>query len=341
MRRLIIFRSVKSGEELVLPVTPSGYTVDAGINIESLDMQAHGVVNLPGLRRLLDQPIECMFPAQEYPFCNAGTVTDPYYYVDKFNAFSANGEVLRFIVSDTGINEPVLIEGIEYGERDGTNDVYATIRLRGYRELSAPELEHTEADSAAGNLPRSSAPEMEVTQQTYVVEPGDSLWSICRRFYGDGSLAYKLAAYNGIANANLIYDGQTITIPPRDELSAVKASAPSSSGAATSTGTQTEPNGGSGQGVTYKVNVQFMGSAAKYGRAKMTVDSKEGDEFSSTNTFRVPEGSNVVIRWNGECGAVCGMAYLTRTGTDVTGMGCAAFTAYHDEDLMLRWSMPV
>ena len=38
---------------------------------------------------------------------------------------------------------------------------------------------------------------------------GDTLWGICRRYYGDGQLAWKLAEANGIKNANLIYPGQT------------------------------------------------------------------------------------------------------------------------------------
>ena len=50
---------------------------------------------------------------------------------------------------------------------------------------------------------------------------GDSLWAICKKFYGDGSLAYKLAAANGIINPSLIYPGQVLTIPALSDLPAV------------------------------------------------------------------------------------------------------------------------
>ena len=44
------------------------------------------------------------------------------------------------------------------------------------------------------------------------------MWGIARRYYGDGTLAWKLASYNGIPNANLIYPGQKVTIPDRSLL---------------------------------------------------------------------------------------------------------------------------
>lgn len=215
MKRLFIFKSESTGEELVLPVTPSGYELESERAIESLDMQETGRLNLPGLPALLDKPIECMFPAQPYPFCNAGAVTDPSYYIRKFEGFVSAGEVLRFVISDTSINVPVLVASITYGEQDGTNDVYATIRLRGYRAVTAPEVERTDA---AMNAPRAA---MELqTQRIYEVQKGDSFWSICKHFYGDGSLGYKLAGYNGFSSADVLRVGQVLTIPP---LSAVKA----------------------------------------------------------------------------------------------------------------------
>ena len=47
---------------------------------------------------------------------------------------------------------------------------------------------------------------------------GDTLWGICRRTYGDGALAWKLAEANGIKNANLIYPGQTVRLPDKSAL---------------------------------------------------------------------------------------------------------------------------
>jgi LysM repeat protein len=50
-----------------------------------------------------------------------------------------------------------------------------------------------------------------LAQQAYVVQPGDTLYSIAVKY--DVSVS-ALAAYNNIANQNYIYAGATILIPP-------------------------------------------------------------------------------------------------------------------------------
>lgn len=53
------------------------------------------------------------------------------------------------------------------------------------------------------------------TQQTYTVKKGDCLWSIAKKFYGDGSQYTKIydANTNKIADPQLIYAGQVFVIP--------------------------------------------------------------------------------------------------------------------------------
>jgi LysM repeat protein len=52
------------------------------------------------------------------------------------------------------------------------------------------------------------------TLQRYRVVSGDSLWSIGVRLMGSGMAWSKLAAYNHVANPNLIYVGDVLTVPP-------------------------------------------------------------------------------------------------------------------------------
>ncbi|MFC9996110.1 LysM peptidoglycan-binding domain-containing protein [Nocardia sp. NPDC127526] len=49
--------------------------------------------------------------------------------------------------------------------------------------------------------------------QTYTVEPGDTLWAIAERFYGDGNRYQDIANANGIPNPDAINAGQVLTIP--------------------------------------------------------------------------------------------------------------------------------
>jgi nucleoid-associated protein YgaU len=45
------------------------------------------------------------------------------------------------------------------------------------------------------------------------VAPGDTLWAISERFYGDGSKYMRIAEASGISNPDLIHPGQVLTIP--------------------------------------------------------------------------------------------------------------------------------
>lgn len=47
----------------------------------------------------------------------------------------------------------------------------------------------------------------------YVVQPGDTLGAIAAKFYGDRSKAAVIAAFNDIANVNLIHVGQVLYLP--------------------------------------------------------------------------------------------------------------------------------
>lgn len=203
----IIFKDTEKNTELVLPVTPPSFEVTHGINMETINIHTLGDVSLDGYGTLPDSRIDCMFPAKSYPFNQPGTDTNPYNYVKKFEKWCDNHTVLRYIISQTSINVPIKIKDITYGEKDGTGDVYASISIKGYRKLSKVQTSKT------GNSTRTA--ENTTKAKTYTIKSGDTLGSICRKFYGDSTLYNKLASYNNIKNPNLIYAGKTIKIPAK------------------------------------------------------------------------------------------------------------------------------
>lgn len=73
----------------------------------------------------------------------------------------------------------------------------------------------------------------------YTVVSGDTLSSISQKFAGNGSLIEKIANANKIANKNLIYVGETLTI---DEETQTVTVAPATTQAATTTPVATQPN---------------------------------------------------------------------------------------------------
>ena len=53
----------------------------------------------------------------------------------------------------------------------------------------------------------------EEEKQRYIVESGDSLGFISRKFYGDNSGISRIMEANDIWNADMIYEGQALWIP--------------------------------------------------------------------------------------------------------------------------------
>lgn len=207
---------IKDGTALTLPVTPARYAWGVGRNIETIHISQLGDVYRPGGRsRFSGEALECLLPAQNYPWMEPGAVANPQYYLDILTAWAAAGEPVRYIVSGTEINTLVYLESVEWREQDGTGDVYASLWLREYTELAAQE---TAGAAATGNGTRPE--ERSGGQKSYTIVRGDTLSAICRRYYGKYSADYynALARYNGIQNPHLIYPGTTITIPPESVL---------------------------------------------------------------------------------------------------------------------------
>lgn len=225
MLRKFILKDTETGEELILPVTPSGYEVEHGRKINSLIMQTVGEITLPGNLVLLDEELECLLPAHSYPFNQPGTNTNPFVYLERLQKWSDAGRVLRFIVSDTPVNAAVLLGPIRYREQDGTNDLYCTVPIRGYRQLAAVTVQSAQAGTVSRTVETPPA-----KPDTHTVQYGDTLSAICRKVYGDASLADRLAAANGIKNPNVIHVGQVLQLPDKAQLPA--AAKPSRSQAA-------------------------------------------------------------------------------------------------------------
>lgn len=217
MERIIILKNTDTGQALTLPVTPKSYPMAAGRAVERLDMAQTGQIALPGLQSLFSEQLEFELPARAYPYLTASAVPEPSYYIDLLTAWSRDANVCRYIVSGTDINSPVLLGPLSYGESDGTNDVQCKLPLYEYRFLDEARVE---------TVTQSSGRSVETPPQTagsYTVVKGDSLWAICKKFYGDGSLAYKLATANVIKNPNLIYPGQVLTLPDKSALAGYAA----------------------------------------------------------------------------------------------------------------------
>jgi nucleoid-associated protein YgaU len=88
-------------------------------------------------------------------------------------------------------------------------------------DVPAPEVTTTADESASAPEPTDDAAESDGERgdvpapagRSYTVEPGDTLWAIAERFYGDGGKYQVIADASGITNPDLIHPGEVLTIP--------------------------------------------------------------------------------------------------------------------------------
>lgn len=203
-------------EKLQLPVPPPDYEIQTGNNNTVVNINDIGEVNLIGKRKLKPIVLNSFFPNHDYPFCQYRGFPKPYECVKLIEKWIDSGKPIRLIVTNTSINHAMAIEEFNYGERDGSGDVYFSLSLKEYRFLEANFVMPTAVASISTDVPNMpSAPVRPTEKQpptTYVVKKGDNLWNIAKRLTGNGANCQSIAKKNGIKNPNRIYPGQKLVI---------------------------------------------------------------------------------------------------------------------------------
>lgn len=195
------FAFIAGGEEIILPVTPQSIETSTGIRIETVNIHGLGDLRIAGNRTLANINISSFFPANRYRFSNPKY--SPQEYVRKFQNIIRSKKPVRFLIHGAGINLTVLISDIRFGEKDGPNDMYYTLSLSEYEASSV----------SGGTPPRPISGGYGST--TYTVQPGDTLWSIARRFLGSGHRYTEIMRANNIADPNAVQEGTVLVIPAR------------------------------------------------------------------------------------------------------------------------------
>ena len=237
IKRIVSFVDERRNMELVLPVTPSTYQWSYGSAVETIALDQLGDVNLRGGKSLAKSKLELLLPTRAYPFCNPGTLLDPWFYLDCLKLWADSESPIRLIISGTPINVAVLLEEVSYGEEDGSGDIAVALTLREYQKLSTSELPTTGQAVTTQRTTDTAA----ATAKSYTVQKGDTLSGISKRFYGSVGEYRRIATANGLKNPNLIYPGQVLQIPPLEQLPTAAELPPS---AALAAGTEFIPGVG-------------------------------------------------------------------------------------------------
>lgn len=108
---------------------------------------------------------------------------------------------------------------------------------------ASPRLQASPAPS--GTVVADATPQPTRTgatgEQNYVVEPGDSLWSIAAKFYGNGSKYTLIVSANSLPQNAVLHVGDTIVIPAEGESSTAPTNPVAATEAPSPTPAPTEP----------------------------------------------------------------------------------------------------
>ena len=209
-----------SGKKYKLPVNPEEIKKTQKLSIEKHQVLKSGQVSVPKFPELWTYEFSCELPHQEVHYMESGSRADPDRYIRAITKSQKKKKPVQLIYSNGETDDEsvkVLIETCTITEKAGEEgDKYLSLSFVQYK---APSKKYVAVVTPAATVaqPQTPQPENPAVEQgkTYTVQKGDTLWKIAKQFYGNGSQYPKIVSANSdkIKNPNLIYPGQTFSIP--------------------------------------------------------------------------------------------------------------------------------
>ncbi|MCE4746457.1 LysM peptidoglycan-binding domain-containing protein [Clostridioides difficile] len=195
-----------------LPIAPPKFEVKVTNKNKTVDLINVGEVNILKKEGLSEISFEAEFTHNKLPFYR-GTFKDVQFFLSKLELLKTDCKPFQFIVSrEMGgkvlFNTNMKVSLEEYNiveDADNGSDVKVAIKLKQYRDYSTKKL--VPATPEKTNYGRTPTPVMKPKEfrpdssnkpngKTYTVKAGDSLWSICQKQLGNGSLYKKVYELN-------------------------------------------------------------------------------------------------------------------------------------------------
>nr|DAY71868.1 MAG TPA: tail assembly protein [Caudoviricetes sp.] len=209
-----------SGKKYKLPVNPEEIKKTQKLSIEKYQVLKSGQVSVPKFPELWTYEFSCELPHQEVHYMESGSRADPDRYIRAITKAQRKKKPVQLIYSNGETDDEsvkVLIESCTITEKAGEEgDKYLSLSFVQYK---TPSKKYVAVVTPAATVaqPQTPQPANPAVEQgkTYTVQKGDTLWKIAKQFYGNGSRYPKIVSANSdkIKNPNLIYPGQTFSIP--------------------------------------------------------------------------------------------------------------------------------
>ena len=210
-----------------LPVNPETFEVSSVMSTETYDILGLGQIVIPTGMEVREFNFETELPYQAYPYVEA---SKKFWNVDRYETFFNSVRKKKVpvgFVYDNGVSEEistkVLIVEFNSTENAGEEgDKQYSFKLLEYVDYGPKIVSKSKSNSSSSKRKKTTITTKKTTTKTntkkpkmYVVQEGDCLWNLAKKFYGSGTKYTKIYNANRsiIKNPSLIYPGMKLKIP--------------------------------------------------------------------------------------------------------------------------------
>lgn len=204
---------------IALSMLPETISYKGSANFQSYEIINLGEIKRPKGSKLLSFSWSGIFPGEsrkEASFVKTQHWMEPKELHRLFEAWRKGGTVLVLTITETWINREVILSDFSGTSSGGYGDIHYDVTFVENRELKIFTMEELNPGAKTNETASTAARPAPAETKTYTVKKGDNLWNIAKKFLGKGSRYTELYELNKSTignNPNLIYPGQTFTIP--------------------------------------------------------------------------------------------------------------------------------
>lgn len=203
-------------EKLRLPVPPNSFEIQTGNVNTIVNIHELGELNLIGKRKLKSITLTSYFPIRDDGVAQYSGFPSPSECIDMIGRWRESGKPIRLLIvgESLKVNEAMAIENFNISQKHGPQDIYFTIELKEYRFVGRVDDQNgaTAATVLLAAYTGNSRNADVTPPESYTFKAGDNLWSIARRFYGDGSRWSEIRTRNGIVDELAIASGTVLLL---------------------------------------------------------------------------------------------------------------------------------
>lgn len=225
MAEMVYITELDTGTRIALPLPPESVKCKAETKFITYNIIDVGEVKLPNGEKLVKFSWNGRLPGATMKHMRMVSAADwrsPKEIQGIWSMWRNRGKKLRLLITGTTINHDVYLENysVDNSRLDTVEYSIAFTVAKDIKVYTTAELnieDTAQVPQTTNDRPASSEAAAEPPQKTtYTVKPGDSLWAISKKLLGSGARYNELYELNKSiigSNPNLIYPGQTFTIP--------------------------------------------------------------------------------------------------------------------------------